>query len=362
MITAICHQQRRNQKMTVELERSYVFPSESIPHILGFLKARTIGLTLNIQDDYLTSDLRIRSATRDDTGFVGIIQLTRKVGNKSSGQRIEENRNIDTETATILIPDSKLRVIKKRYNIHTPGSDFIVTLDTIEEPMKMAILEIESTNGESPPTAKEVFGVELRECPLSTWDLFRQKIGICGAPSSGKTETAKAMSHLLNTHLHANSFHVLEYATSFIQKYDRHPTAMDQFMLWYSQRAREENAASKANIVISDCPTFLSYIYMMFHNRGKMDAQFRIHLAKLYKRVLEDIDGYSHLIYLRPQHLVENDIRFQSVDEIRDIAERIYAFLRWHGIPHIVAEQGDTRRILGNLFYMNETGNERWDH
>ncbi|RLC89117.1 MAG: hypothetical protein DRJ03_00750 [Chloroflexi bacterium] len=47
--------------------------------------------------------------------------------------------------------------------------------------------------------------------------------------------------------------------------------------------------------------------------------------------------------------------------EIHDIAERIYAFLQWHGIPHVVAEQGDARRILGSLFYMNETGKERWE-
>ena len=346
--------------MTVELERSYVFPHESIPHILNFLGAQTVGIPLDIQDDYLHPNLRIRTTARKGMD-ISTIQLTRKSGDKSSGRRVEENRNIDPETAAILTADRKLRVIKQRYHVKTSGSGFVVTLDTIESPMKLAVLEIESTNDRMPPTTGEIFGVELQECPLAAWDFFRQKIGICGAPSSGKTETAKALSHLLNTRLHANSFHVLEYATSFIQKYDRHPDAMDQFMLWYSQRAREENAESKANIVISDCPTFLSYVYMLFHNRGQMDARFRIHLAKLYKRVLEDIEGYSRVVCLRPRHLVENNIRFHSVGEIHDIAERIYAFLQWHGIPHIVAEQGDARRILGSLFYMNETGKERWE-
>lgn len=345
--------------MTVELERSYVFPHKSIPHIVNFLGAQIDGLTVNIQDDYLSPDLRIRCTTRE-TSDVSARQLTRKSGDKSSGQRIEENRNIDPETAVILTADSKLRVVKKRYNLRVMGTGFTVTLDTIETPMKIAVLEIESTNGRTPPTTGEIFGVELQECPLAAWDFFRQKIGICGAPSCGKTETAKELSHLLNTHLCANSFHVLEYATSFIQKYDRHPDSMDQFMLWYSQRAREENAASKANIIVSDCPTFLSYIYMMFHHRGQMDARFRIHLAKLYKRVLEDIEGYSRIIYLRPRHLVENNIRFHSIGETHEIAERIHAFLRWHDIPHIVANQGDARRILSNLFYMNETGKERW--
>lgn len=347
--------------MAIELERSYVFPHESISHILGFLGAKTIGLTLDIQDDYLHSDLRIRSLSRKDISCTDIdtIQLTRKSGDKSSGKRTEESRNIDPKTAAILTADSKLRVIKKRHNVDTKGKGFIVTLDIIEFPMKLVILEIESTNGQIPPTIGKIFGVDLQECPLAAWDFFRQKIGICGAPSSGKTETAKALSHLLNTHLHTNSFHVLEYATSFIQKYDRHPSTIDQFMLWYSQRAREENAISKANIVISDSPTFLSYIYMMFYNRKQMDAQFRIHLTKLYKRVIEDIGGYSRMIYLRPNRdLSENNIRFQTIGEIHKIAERIYAFLQWHNIPHIIAERGDEYKILESLFYMNKIGKE----
>lgn len=337
--------------MTTELERSYVFSHEDIPRILKFLGIQRIGSIINIQDDYLDPNLRIRTISK---GIVKIQQLTRKSGNKSSFRRTEENRNIDPETTAILISDSKLRVIKKRYNIQTEKSGFIITLDVVEAPMKIAILEIESTNGQIPPTASRVFGKNLRECPLSAWDFFRQKIGICGAPSSGKTETAKALSHQLNVNLQANSFHTLEYTTSFVQKYDQHPNAMDQFMIWYSQRAREENAASKANIVISDSPTFLSYIYMLFHNKVQMDTQFRIHLAKLYKRVLEDIDTYNCIIYLRPKNLVNNNIRFHTIGEIHDITQRIYSFLQWHNIPHLIAEQGDARKIVESIFYINK--------
>lgn len=345
--------------MKTELERCYIFSHEDVPHILKFLGIRTEGFVFNIQDDYLNPNLRIRTVDQNiHNTKPKIQQLTRKSGDKSSGRRTEENRNIDPETTAILISDSKLRIIKKRYNIKTEKSGFIITLDVVEAPMKIAILEIESTNGQAPPTASKVFGKDLRECPLSAWDFFRQKIGICGAPSSGKTETAKALSHQLNVNLQANSFHILEYATSFIQKYDRYPNAMDQFMLWYSQRGREENAASKANIVISDSPTFLSYIYMLFHNKTRMDTQFRIHLAKLYKRVLEDINTYNHIIYLRPKNLIDNNIRFHTLGEIRDISQRIYSFLQYHNIPFLVAEQGDATRILKDIFFMNEIRRE----
>lgn len=338
--------------MAVELERSYVFSPESIPYILDFLSTSVVGNPHNIVDNYLNSSLRIRNIAKQR--FI----LTRKIGDKSSGQRIEEEQTINQRTATILASDSKLQIVKKRYCIFHTSKTFNITLDIFEAPMKIAVLEIESTNGEMPPTASQVFGRDLHECPLATWDFFRQKIGICGAPSSGKTETAKVISHMMNTRLCANSFHVLEYATSFIQKYDRHPNAMDQFMLWYSQWAREENAASKANIVISDCPTFLSYVYMVFNNKEKMDIQFMTHLAKLYKRVLEDVDSYSRIIYLRPKDLVKNNIRFHDTKDIHEIANRIYSFLNWHNIPYIIAEHGDERRIVDSLFFMNKTGKE----
>ena len=178
--------------MAIELERAYVFQYESVPHILKFLRASTIGFVLNIRDNYLGPDLRIRHVARDKLINWNTPELMRKSGDKKSGRRIEESRNIDPETAAILIVDSRLQVIKKRYNIHTEGSGFVVALDIVESPMKIAILEIESKNGQMPPTASEIFNVDLIECPLASWDLFRQKIGICGAPSSGKTETAKA--------------------------------------------------------------------------------------------------------------------------------------------------------------------------
>lgn len=340
--------------MTIELERAYVFSCESVPHILNFLGAKMVGIPSKIQDDYLSPDLRMRLITREVDLKYNQATLIRKSGNKSSGQRIEESRNIDPETSNILVSDSKLRVRKTRYNIYHASPNFKITLDVVELPMKIAILEIESTNGQMPPTANDLFGVDLLECPLAAWDLFRQKIGICGAPSSGKTEVAKILSGLLNIKLKANSCYVPEYTTSFIQKYNRHPIAMDQFMLWYSQRAREDNATSRANIVISDCPTFLSYVYMIFHNKNKMDTRFRIQLTKLYKRVLEDVESYGHIIYLRPKNLTENNIRFHSQAEIYEIANRIYAFLKWHNIPHTIAEREDARKILKRIFFMND--------
>lgn len=330
-----------------ELERAYVFSTNNLEKILSFLDAKAYNEPCIIRDTYINEELRIRTTSSQ-------IVLTRKTGCKKDGYRMENEDVVSYDVASILSQDSRLSVVKDRYQIGHTSRDYVVTLDIISEPMTIAILEIESTNNETPPTASELFGIDLIECPLSAWNLFRQKIGICGAPSCGKTETAKTLSGLLNTQFRANAFNVLEYATSFIQKYNRRPDTIDQFMFWYSQKTREEDAMSKANVVISDCPPFLAYIYMLFYNKDKMTTQFRIHLSKLYKRVLEDLENYSHIIYLRPQEIAQNNIRFQNRDETNDLANRIHSFLKWHRIPHMVAGREDECKILKSLFFMNE--------
>jgi len=335
----------------VERERAYVLTPDSIPGLLRKLGATTQGVSLDITDHYLSPDLRLRIINHE----AKVRYLTRKTGDKAEGQREEKTDQISRQIASVLTPDTQLTVKKVRdiLSIDKKGRYFSVSLDVVSEPMKLAILEIESVDDSPPPTAKEIFGIDMKECPLGCWDLFKQKIGICGAPSAGKTETARMLSRILNIDFEANSFHVLEYATSFIQKYDRHPDSMDQFLLWHSQREREKDAANKANMVISDSPTFLAYVYMLFNNREKLTPQLRIHLAKLYKRVLEDLDSYSMFVYLPPSPIVSNRIRYQTSEEVEDIAERIFAFLQQHNTIFIVGNREKPEDILHRVFYMN---------
>jgi len=339
--------------MAFELERAYVFGTVDISSVVEYLGCTVVGDSTLINDDYINKHLRIRT-TADQ------IILTRKSGNKKDGIRVEKEYPLDPEAANAIAPETRLRIVKRRYVVFHACKDFKITIDVITSPMQISVLEIESTNGEMPSTAHQIFGKDLVECPLSAWDLFQQKIGICGAPSSGKTEMGKTLSNILNTRLSANAFHVTEYATTFIQKYGVNPGTMDQFLIWHCQKAREQDASSKAGIVVSDCPTFLTYIYMLANSPDKMDKQFRVHLVKLYKRVIEDLDSYSKIVYLRPQPLVENNIRFHTNDQIRDLANRIHCFLKWHNVPHMVADREDADKILQNLFFLNVIPEERW--
>lgn len=340
----------------IECERSYVLTHEDGNRLL-----EKFGGSLgekDIYDYYLDKNTRLRQV---DSSYL----LTMKQGNKADGHRTEQEEKVSEPAAAILKTNTKLTVKKTRKWISLPCDStgtpppYKITIDFVSSPMRLAILEIEAQeqvlNPFSADISKRLLGIELKECPLSAWSLFKQKVGICGAPSSGKTETAKWMSHTLNTRFGANSFHVTEFATSFIQKYKRNPKFHDQFFVWYGQRQREMDAQT-ANIVISDCPTFLSYIYMVLLNQIPFSEDTAMYLAKVYKRVLFDLTSYTNIIFLNIKNYVENNVRYQTVSEAKEIEERISRFLKDHNIPHLSATYNDGEKLIRDLFYINELG------
>lgn len=342
----------------IEHERAYMFTWEDI---MELAKSKNFALEEeplpSIEDHYLQRGVRVRHR-RNSSQEQWI--LVRKVGDKSKGHRFEDEVEIDPKAGEILASQEQFRVVKNRYRVTglTTERPYKITVDFIEKPMRVACLEIEAGDPISMPIPADIiqrlYGMELRECPLCTWDYFNRKIGICGAPSCGKTETAKWLSHTLNTKFSGNAFHVAEYATTFIQKYNRPPEFGDQLILLYGQRAREA-AAAKANIVLSDSPTFLNLMYSQMSYPGPFSEKSALHLAKIYKEVLFDINTYTDIIFLTLQSYVENNIRYQSGEtEARNIEQRISMFLNDHKIPHSTSTYRDAEAILNNLLHLNK--------
>ena len=163
----------------------------------------------------------------------------------------------------------------------------------------------------------------------------------------------------MNVDFGANSFHVVEFATSFIQKYHKNPNFVDQFFVWFGQHEREENAKT-ANIVMSDCPTFLSYIYMLQMQKPEFCVESALSLSKMYKRVLFDLFSYTDLIFIPIVDYKDNNVRYQSKEEALEIERRIRQFLADHHIKHCVAAYDDD--ILSELFYINRQEVQRSRH
>lgn len=337
----------------IEHERSYVMTIEDGHRLLAYL-----GGSNDIQkvsDYYYDKNMRLREYDNKHC-------LTLKQGNKSSGYRFEQEEIISESASSILRTSAKMIVHKERHKVDLacdgtgkPPS-YQITMDFVNQPMRLAILEIEATDTGLYPVPSDItsklFNLNLQECPLSTWDLFNRKIGICGAPSSGKSETAKWISHTLNTKFRANSFHVAEFATTFIQKYKRNPEFYDQFFIWYGQKSREIDAQA-ANIVISDCPTFLSYIYMLILNTKTFAEDSAMYLSKVYKRALFDVTTYTDMIFLNLCQYSENNIRYQNILEAKKIEERILQFLDDHNILHLNMTFRDGEKMIRDLFHIN---------
>lgn len=379
----------------IEHERSFCFTHEGAHQ---FLQEHDMSLCYKsddpdpsiqiIQDYYLRKGLRVRKSwtekettSKNTTTFrrdrsTNIIEighstlgglsglspknakyvLTRKQGEKRKGYRFELEEEISESVANTLMCDSIMKVDKVRKKLPVSTDEYLVTMDFIETPMQIAILEIEANNEASYPVphniAEKIFGTQLKECPLCAYSLFNRKIGICGGPSSGKSETSKQLSYLLNTQYNANAFHVTEFATTFIQKYHKTPDFWDQFFIWYGQHNREENA-NKASVVISDCPTFLSYIYLLHLPKEQFSTQTALMLAKLYKRVLFDVLSYSDIIFLNLVKYSENNVRYQSESEAKKIETKIKTFLDEHNILYHSCDYTQVNDILKDLFYIN---------
>ena len=345
--------------MSIETENSYIFTHDGVRDFLLHTGNAIAGEYVELEDRYLAPGLRIRAASDGSTGEKKWF-ITKKAGDKSSGSREEHEHFVSSAPAEMMSSEAKLVVKKRRHSVITPPSvsvDFQVTVDFVQSPMRIAVLEVESTHKGNIQGAVDVLFQEkattLRPCPLDAWRYFKRRIGICGGPSAGKTETARKLSYDLNTQLSSNSFHVTEYATSFIQKYNRNPTIGDQFFVWFGQREREANAASRADIVVSDCPTFLSYIYAKHMNAGVFDERLALFMSKMYKRVLFDLSAYSDIVFLRQVDYHNNGIRFQTESEAQKISDAIFTFLREHRVAFMYTDYRESGSLLRNLFYIN---------
>ncbi|MHA2279362.1 MAG: AAA family ATPase [Promethearchaeota archaeon] len=375
----------------IEHERSYVFTHEGA---YKFLEGQGFGFYYDpndpdpsvkfIEDYYLGRGIRVRKSwsqseasppgvtyisangvdigKSSETGSNGLppktpsYVFTRKTGDKSKGYRFEFEEKISQKLAEQLTADAKLCVKKTRKKLPVADEAYVVTMDFIEEPMRIAVLEIEACSEVVYPIPFDItmklFKTELLECPLCSFTMFNRHIAICGGPSAGKSEMAKILSYTINTEYRGNSFHVAEFATTFIQKYRKNPNFWEEFFIWHGQHERE-HSADMANIVISDCPTFLTYIYLLHLPKDAFSEDTALVLAKMYKRVLFDINWYSDIIFLQLNEYRENQVRYQSETEALKIESRICGFLDDHNITYSTYNYNQRDEILKKLFYIN---------
>ncbi len=176
------------------------------------------------------------------------------------------------------------------------------------------------------------------------------RVAFTGAPDSGKTTLAKMVSAKMNLKGYVPAY-VHEFARDYITKYGIRPnTVAEQFYVLKVQEQRErEMCSSSTQIMYTDCPIMLSYIYAIDLVRDAKDLKM---LSELYEETLRLLGNpnissglrtelqipkprYDLIFYLRPfRETVKDDVRAQDWDRIGKLDTQVKSFLVLHGIVH----------------------------
>lgn len=116
------------------------------------------------------------------------------------------------------------------------------------------------------------------------------KIGLVGAPGSGKTELARGVMHKINS---PRKEYIHEYARDFITEFRVAPTLQDQYLITNKQFNAE--ASCPADILISDSPAFLGYIYAKLIADIR-DQKHRLYLNELHALAMHNLASYDIIV------------------------------------------------------------------
>lgn len=179
------------------------------------------------------------------------------------------------------------------------------------------------------------------------------KIGIMGAPCTGKTTLAKQLSVELQYRWQRVAEYIDEYARQFVARFGV-PTVYDQYYFFEQQLKKEAQVSSRTEFLITDSPCYLSYIYgsKVMDTRNGKD---RLYFLALVERLAEHLHRYDYTFYLPvTDNLVEEDgMRIHTTEETRvDVDRRIQGFFAIYGVPYHTVNgtlEERTRQIIAVL-------------
>jgi hypothetical protein len=160
-------------------------------------------------------------------------------------------------------------------------------------------------------------------------------ITFIGAPASGKSTLATDV-HTELKKLGLNSIYVPESATDWIAEYGIPDTPIDQMTIFYKQTNRERMFIGSKEYIICDSSGLLNYFYFRGLFQNPLQNKDIAVINHLQKEILKTLSQWSFIFYcpVRIEN-VEDNIRFQNIDEIKKIDRWIKSYLELENIPHI---------------------------
>jgi nicotinamide riboside kinase len=224
----------------------------------------------------------------------------------------------------------------------------------IDLPMKIKLVRVEAEPEHMIAVEDFIANYGLLTWEKTEYEYLKRKIAIAGAPSSGKTETARRITNILNVHYGCTAEHAVEYARSFINRYDVPDWRLQPFL--EQGQERRENDLSMHNIVVSDGPRFLSTIYTGLYFNGELNKQTIYILHKIFKKSVTAMTEYDNIVLCMPQKLKEDGTRFQTDKEIEIIHHAAEGMLKDYNVPFVWhdVKENSPDDLVTKLFKINK--------
>lgn len=135
------------------------------------------------------------------------------------------------------------------------------------------------------------------------------RIGFIGLPGTGKTTLARTIASLCYERLRKESYLVDEFARDFICNYGPIDSVADQVRIFYGQLEKEEKTPFNVDIMITDSPIFLGFMYSVELKKedSKKDSMY---LSDIFEKMLllNTPPRYDILFFLSPVWELREDI------------------------------------------------------
>ncbi len=158
------------------------------------------------------------------------------------------------------------------------------------------------------------------------------KIGVCGAPSAGKS-TVSASVFTSCKKVGIKTELIQEFARIQLNKGWKINSISEQFIINKNQREMEDIVPDAIDVLITDSPAFLTFFYALWNVKSTDDNFI---LSEMYKQFLEDLNRYDKIIFLnRVKPYVKDGTRIQTEEESDEISRQLKTLLDIHKVNYI---------------------------